>query len=66
MSKVEHISRVILDPEPWTPENGLVTATAKLNRQELEKKFKDQLEGGDDGDDKGKKKGDGKAGKQER
>lgn len=62
LSKVERIGRVILDPEPWTPENGLVTATAKLNRQELEKKFESQLEGGG----KGKKKGDGKAGKQER
>jgi long-chain acyl-CoA synthetase len=64
LSRVERVGRVILDPEPWTPENGLVTATAKLNRQELEKKFESQLEGGGEG--KKEKKGDGKAGKQER
>jgi long-chain acyl-CoA synthetase len=45
LSRAEHIERILIDTEPWTPENGLVTATAKLNRNELLKKFMDQLKG---------------------
>jgi long-subunit acyl-CoA synthetase (AMP-forming) len=37
--------KVVLDAEPWTPENGMVTAAFKLKRTDLYKAFKVSLDG---------------------
>lgn len=43
LEKFEIPARIILLPEPWTPESGLVTAALKLKREQLKAKFKDDL-----------------------
>jgi long-chain acyl-CoA synthetase len=34
---------VYMTLEPWTIENGMITATMKLKRPEIEKKFAEQI-----------------------
>jgi long-chain acyl-CoA synthetase len=36
--KVEALAAVVLVEEPWTPENGCLTAANKLNRQAVQKR----------------------------
>lgn len=43
LEKFEIPAKIILLPEPWTPESGLVTAALKLKREQLKAKFKDDL-----------------------
>lgn len=43
LEKFEIPAKIILLPEPWTPESGLVTAALKLKREQLKTKFKDDL-----------------------
>eukprot|EP01022_Parablepharisma_sp_SALTPOND_P026672 TRINITY_DN645_c0_g1_i1.p1 TRINITY_DN645_c0_g1~~TRINITY_DN645_c0_g1_i1.p1 ORF type:complete len:587 (+),score=69.08 TRINITY_DN645_c0_g1_i1:1247-3007(+) len=40
----EHIPGVILVPEPFTQQNGLITATYKLRRQDIAKKYEKEIE----------------------
>jgi long-chain acyl-CoA synthetase len=40
----ERIEKFILVADAWTPENGLLTATYKPRRKEIEEKFKKQIE----------------------
>lgn len=40
----EHIKGVYIDPEDWTPENNLLTAAMKLNRQAVVSRFRPQIE----------------------
>ena len=40
--KLEHYeipSGLVLEPEPWTPHSGLVTASMKLKRKEIQQKY---------------------------
>jgi long-chain acyl-CoA synthetase len=37
------VRSVFMTLEPWTVENGMITATMKLKRQEIEKKFAEQI-----------------------
>ncbi|MQL85589.1 hypothetical protein Taro_018097 [Colocasia esculenta] len=43
LDKFEIPTKVMLLPDPWTPESGLVTAAMKLKREQLKAKFKDEL-----------------------
>lgn len=43
LEKFEIPAKIVLLPEPWTPESGLVTAALKLKREQLKTKFKDDL-----------------------
>lgn len=36
--------RIGLDPEPWTPDNGLLTPTFKLKRNDAKKRFADMID----------------------
>ena len=40
----ELLQSVILTPDEWTPESGLVTAAQKVNRGAISKAFKDEIE----------------------
>lgn len=40
----ELFSAVVLTPEEWTVDNGLVTAAQKIKRNEVGKRFKDEVE----------------------
>lgn len=40
---IEVVQGVVLAPDEWTPENGLVTAAQKVQRKNVEKAFKDQI-----------------------
>ena len=39
----EKVSHIIVDEEPWSIENDLLTPTLKIKRGPLEKKYKAQL-----------------------
>lgn len=41
---IEVIAGVVLADEEWTPQNGLTTATSKLNRNALVEKYKEDIE----------------------
>ncbi|XP_073013165.1 long chain acyl-CoA synthetase 9, chloroplastic [Typha latifolia] len=43
LQKFEIPAKIILLPEPWTPESGLVTAALKLKREVIRKAFADDL-----------------------
>ncbi|KAL6846387.1 hypothetical protein ACP4OV_023835 [Aristida adscensionis] len=43
LEKFEIPAKIMLLPEPWTPESGLVTAALKLKREQIKTKFKDDL-----------------------
>ncbi|PKA61504.1 Long chain acyl-CoA synthetase 9, chloroplastic [Apostasia shenzhenica] len=43
IEKFEIPSKIILLPEPWTPESGLVTAALKLKREVIRKKYAEEL-----------------------
>jgi long-chain acyl-CoA synthetase len=40
---MEMLEAVILTPEEWTPESGLVTAAQKVQRKKIAQKFDDQI-----------------------
>ena len=40
----ELLKGVVLTPEEWTPQNGLVTAAQKVNRGAVGKEFRGQIE----------------------
>ncbi|KAJ4471401.1 long-chain-fatty-acid-CoA-ligase [Lentinula aciculospora] len=42
---MEILQAVILTPEEWTPENGLVTAAQKIQRNKIAKEFSKEIEG---------------------
>ncbi|XP_066336452.1 long chain acyl-CoA synthetase 8-like [Miscanthus floridulus] len=44
LEKFEVPAKIVLLPEPWTPESGLVTAALKLKREQIKTKFKDDLD----------------------
>uniref|UniRef100_A0A0E0L0Y3 4-coumarate--CoA ligase n=1 Tax=Oryza punctata TaxID=4537 RepID=A0A0E0L0Y3_ORYPU len=44
LEKFEIPAKIVLLPEPWTPESGLVTAALKLKREQIKTKFKDDLD----------------------
>lgn len=43
LDKFEIPMKIKLLPEPWTPETGLVTAALKLKRENVKKKFAEEL-----------------------
>jgi long-chain acyl-CoA synthetase len=43
LNRFEYLSHIYLDPEPWVPESGLVTAALKNKRPDLQKAFNQQL-----------------------
>lgn len=43
LEKFEVPAKILLLPEPWTPESGLVTAALKLKREQIKTKYKDDL-----------------------
>jgi len=43
LEKFEIPMKIKLLPEPWTPETGLVTAALKLKRENVKKKFAEDL-----------------------
>ncbi|KAG8952300.1 long-chain fatty acid-CoA ligase [Tulasnella sp. 424] len=40
---MELLEAVVLTPEEWTPESGLVTAAQKINRKAIATKYKDEI-----------------------
>ncbi|KAK2787583.1 long-chain fatty acid-CoA ligase [Emmonsiellopsis sp. PD_33] len=44
LTGLEIIEAVVLVDEPWTPQNGLTTATGKLNRRGITDKYKTEIE----------------------
>ncbi|PGH36406.1 long-chain acyl-CoA synthetase [[Emmonsia] crescens] len=44
LSRLEIIDGVVLVEEPWTPQNGLTTATEKLNRKAIHDKYKAEID----------------------
>jgi len=44
LKSIERISEVILFPEEWSPDNGFLTAAMKINRTEITKKHKDEID----------------------
>lgn len=46
LAGMEIIVAVILSDEEWTPDNGLVTATNKLNRKGIFERYKRDIEEG--------------------
>jgi long-chain acyl-CoA synthetase len=44
LAGIEIIAGVVLADEEWTPQNGLTTATSKLNRKALVEKYKESIE----------------------
>ena len=44
LQKFEIPEKIVLAPDPWTPESGLVTAALKIKREQVKAKFKDQLQ----------------------
>jgi len=43
LRQVELLCAVILTPEEWTPENGLLTAAHKIQRSKITNAFKDPI-----------------------
>ncbi|GLT94224.1 hypothetical protein SLE2022_119770 [Rubroshorea leprosula] len=43
LDKFEIPAKIMLLPDPWTPESGLVTAALKIKREQIKAKFKDEL-----------------------
>ncbi|KAF5007859.1 hypothetical protein FDECE_5774 [Fusarium decemcellulare] len=43
LSSIEIVSGVLITHEEWTPSNGLVTATQKLNRRGLRERFENEI-----------------------
>ncbi|KAJ1678203.1 long-chain fatty acid-CoA ligase, partial [Spiromyces aspiralis] len=43
LAKFESLADIILDDGEWTPENGMVTAAAKLKRREIERRHAEAL-----------------------
>ncbi|TVU11007.1 hypothetical protein EJB05_44565 [Eragrostis curvula] len=43
LEKFEVPAKILLLPEQWTPESGLVTAALKLKREQVKTKYKDDL-----------------------
>jgi len=41
---VARVRRVIVAPEPWTVENGLLTPTLKIRREQVLKRFADEID----------------------
>jgi long-chain acyl-CoA synthetase len=41
---IELVSGVVIAHEPWTPENGMVTAAMKLSRRNIEKVYADEIQ----------------------
>ena len=39
----ELLQAVVLTPDEWTPENGLVTAAQKIQRAKIAKTFRDEI-----------------------
>ena len=39
----EFLQAVVLTPDEWTPENGLVTAAQKIQRSKIAKKFGEEI-----------------------
>lgn len=44
MRRPQTLQTVVMGPDEWTPQNGLVTAAQKLNRKAILEKFHDELE----------------------
>jgi long-chain acyl-CoA synthetase len=44
LKPAELLQAVVLTPDEWTPESGLVTATQKLQRAKIAKTFKEQID----------------------
>ena len=44
LSKVEIPKKIMLLPDPWTPEDGLLTGAFKLKRKAVGDRFKDEIE----------------------
>lgn len=42
--ELELLQAVILTPDEWTPENGLVTAMQQIRRDKIAEAFKSQIE----------------------
>jgi len=45
LRSIETIRSVKLSSEEWTPQNGMLTAAMKLNRNDIIKKFKNDIDG---------------------
>ncbi|KAK4693172.1 hypothetical protein P7C70_g8978, partial [Phenoliferia sp. Uapishka_3] len=44
LKPLETMQTVVLTPEEWTPQSGLMTAAQKLNRKAIEKKYKKEID----------------------
>ena len=44
LEKFEIPKQIVLIPELWTPDSGLVTAAMKLKRKDIEKKYSAEIE----------------------
>ncbi|KAL0487691.1 long-chain acyl-CoA synthetase [Acrasis kona] len=44
LQRFEYLTNLKLHGDEWTPENGMLTAAMKLQRNEINKKYKDQIE----------------------
>ncbi|KAL8278789.1 hypothetical protein RQP46_008858 [Phenoliferia psychrophenolica] len=44
LKPLETMQTVVLTPEEWTPQNGLMTAAQKLQRKAIEKKYKPEID----------------------
>lgn len=40
---IEILASVVLTPDEWTPESGLVTAAQKIQRKKIEQHFKKEI-----------------------
>lgn len=43
LKSIELLEVVVLTPDEWTPESGLVTAAQKIQRRALQAKYKDEI-----------------------
>ncbi|XP_040580497.1 long-chain-fatty-acid--CoA ligase 4 [Lepeophtheirus salmonis] len=44
LEKFEIPKRILLEPEPWTPDCGLVTAALKLKRRTIQEKYQEDID----------------------
>jgi len=44
LKSIEHVQRICVVSDEWTPENGMLTAANKLKRQNIIAKYKPQLD----------------------